>query len=79
MFKPIPVAIRLRYLRAKPPTGFISFISLTSIPGIAIAVMVLITTLAVLSCFHRAIRDRLLRSLSHPTVTAARQALEPVP
>ena len=35
MFKPIPVAIGLRYLRAKRRNGFISFISLASILGIA--------------------------------------------
>src|SRR5688572_5598910 len=33
MFKPIPVAIGLRYLRAKRRNGFISFISLASILG----------------------------------------------
>ena len=46
MFKPIPVAIGLRYLRAKRRNGFISFISLASILGIAIGVAALITTLA---------------------------------
>ena len=38
MFKPIPVAIGLRYLRAKRRNGFISFISMASILGIAIGV-----------------------------------------
>ncbi len=35
MFKPVQVAIGLRYLRAKRRNGFISFISLASILGIA--------------------------------------------
>lgn len=70
MFTPIPVAIGLRYLRAKRRNGFISFISLASILGIAIGVAALITTLAVMSGFQREIRDRLLQMAAHATVTA---------
>lgn len=70
MFKPIPVAIGLRYLRAKRRNGFISFISLASILVIAIGVMVLITTLAVMSGFQREIRDRMLQMAAHATVSA---------
>ena len=39
MFKPLPVAIGLRYLRAKRRNGFISFISMASILGIALGVL----------------------------------------
>jgi lipoprotein-releasing system permease protein len=70
MFKPIPVAIGLRYLRAKRRNGFISFISLASILGIAIGVAALITTLAVMSGFQREIRDRMLQMAAHATITA---------
>jgi lipoprotein-releasing system permease protein len=70
MFKPIPVAIGLRYLRAKRRNGFISFISMASILGIAIGVAALITTLAVMSGFQREIRDRMLQMAAHATVTA---------
>lgn len=70
MFKPIPVAIGLRYLRAKRRNGFISFISLASIAGIALGVMALITTLAVMSGFQREIRDRMLQMAAHATVSA---------
>ncbi|MCR6661691.1 MAG: lipoprotein-releasing ABC transporter permease subunit [Luteimonas sp.] len=76
MFKPIPVAIGLRYLRAKRRNGFISFISFASIIGIALGVMVLITTLAVMSGFQREIRDRMLGMVSHATVTADGRAME---
>jgi lipoprotein-releasing system permease protein len=69
MFKPIPVAIGLRYLRAKRRNGFISFISLASILGIALGVMALITTLAVMSGFQREIRDRMLQMAAHATVS----------
>src|SRR5687768_9050957 len=70
MFKPIPVAIGLRYLRAKRRNGFISFISLASILGIALGVTALITTLAVMSGFQREIRDRMLQMAAHATVSA---------
>ncbi len=70
MFRPLPVAIGLRYLRAKRRNGFISFISLASILGIALGVTVLITTLAVMSGFQKEIRDRLLQMSAHATVSA---------
>jgi len=70
MYSPLPLAIGLRYLRAKRRNGFISFISLASILGIAIGVMVLITTLAVMSGFQREIKERMLGMVAHATVTA---------
>ncbi|MDR2872773.1 MAG: lipoprotein-releasing ABC transporter permease subunit [Xanthomonadaceae bacterium] len=70
MFKPVPIAIGLRYLRAKRRNGFISFISLASILGIALGVTVLITTLAVMNGFQREIRDRLLQMTAHATISA---------
>ncbi len=70
MFKPIPVAIGLRYLRAKRRNSFISFISLASMLGIALGVAALITTLAVMSGFQREIRDRMLQMAAHATVSA---------
>ena len=76
MFKPIPVAIGLRYLRAKRRNGFISFISLASILGIALGVAALITTLAVMSGFQQEIRDRMLQMAAHATVSAFGEPLE---
>ena len=70
MLRPIPAAIGLRYLRAKRRNGFISFISLASILGIAIGVTVLITTLAVMSGFQKEIRDRMLGMVAHATISA---------
>jgi lipoprotein-releasing system permease protein len=70
MFNPVPVAIGLRYLRAKRRNGFISFISMASILGIAIGVAALITTLAVMTGFQREIRDRMLQMAAHATITA---------
>ncbi|MDO5504851.1 MAG: lipoprotein-releasing ABC transporter permease subunit [Pseudoxanthomonas suwonensis] len=76
MFKPIPVAIGLRYLRAKRRNGFISFISLASVLGIAIGVIALITTLAVMSGFQREIRDRMLQMAAHATISAEGQPMD---
>jgi lipoprotein-releasing system permease protein len=76
MFKPIPVAIGLRYLRAKRRNGFISFISLASILGIALGVAALITTLAVMSGFQKEIRDRMLGMAAHATVTGYGEPLQ---
>ena len=69
MFKPVPVAIGLRYVRAKRRNGFISFISMASILGIALGVIALITTLAVMGGFQREIRDRMLQMAAHATVS----------
>ena len=76
MFKPIPVAIGLRYLRAKRRNGFISFISLASILGIALGVTALITTLSVMSGFQREIRDRMLQMAAHTTVSGYGEPLQ---
>ncbi len=76
MFRPLPVAIGLRYLRAKRRNGFISFISLASILGIALGVTALITTLAVMSGFQKEIRDRMLGMAAHATVSGYGQPLQ---
>ena len=76
MFKPVPVAIGLRYLRAKRRNGFISFISFASMLGIALGVAVLITTLAVMSGFQREIRDRMLQMAAHATVSGYGEPLQ---
>lgn len=52
MYKPLPLYIGLRYMRAKKKSHFVSFISLTSMLGIAMGVMVLITVLSVMNGFH---------------------------
>ncbi|MFN7519796.1 MAG: lipoprotein-releasing ABC transporter permease subunit [Lysobacteraceae bacterium] len=76
MFQPLPLAIGLRYLRAKRRNRFISFISAASILGIIIGVIALITTIAVMSGFQREIRDRLLGSVAHVTVEGTRAGLD---
>ncbi|MCI3953331.1 MAG: Lipoprotein releasing system, transrane protein LolC/E family, partial [Burkholderiales bacterium] len=52
--------IGLRYTRAKQRTRFISFISIISVVGMALGMMVLITVLSVMNGFQREIRTRIL-------------------
>ncbi len=69
MFKPLVFYIGLRYTRAKRRTQFISFITLTSILGIALGVSALITVLSVMNGFEAELRERILGMTSHATVT----------
>lgn len=69
MLKPYEVAIGLRYLRSKNKNRFVSFISLTSVFGIAIAVAVLIIVMSVMNGFEHEVRDRILTVVSHGAIT----------
>ena len=60
MFKPLPLFIGLRYTRAKKNNHFVSFISLSSMLGIGLGVMVLITVLSVMNGFDDEIHKRFL-------------------
>ena len=52
MYKPLEAFIGLRYVRAKRRNHFISFISLTSMMGIALGVTTLITVISVMNGFE---------------------------
>jgi lipoprotein-releasing system permease protein len=69
MFRPLELFIGLRYTHTKRRTHFISFISLTSMLGIALGVMALITVLSVMNGFEKELRARILGMASHATVT----------
>ncbi|TIC83655.1 lipoprotein-releasing ABC transporter permease subunit [Crenobacter intestini] len=69
MSVPFEVMIGLRYLRAKRRNGFISFISLASVIGIALGVAALIIVLSVMNGFQKEIRGRLLGVASHVEVS----------
>lgn len=70
MFKPAALFIGLRYTRAKRRNHFISFISLVSMIGIALGVMVLITVLSVMNGFDREIQNRVFSMVPPVTVTS---------
>lgn len=69
MFKPVELFIGLRYTRAKRRNHFISFISLSSMLGIALGVLAMITVLSVMNGFEKEVRERMLDMISHLTVT----------
>lgn len=68
MFRPIALYIGLRYTRAKRRNHFISFISMTSMIGIALGVMVLITVLSVMNGFDQQIRQHFFAMAQQVTV-----------
>jgi lipoprotein-releasing system permease protein len=57
-----------RYLRATQGRGFLSFISLVSVLGLAIGVAVLIVVLSVMNGFERELKTRILSVTSHATL-----------
>ena len=69
MFRPLILFIGLRYMRGRQRTQFISFITLTSVLGIALGVSALITVLSVMNGFESELRERILGMTSHTTVT----------
>ena len=76
MFKPLIFYIGLRYTRAKRRTQFISFITLTSVMGIALGVTALITVLSVMNGFQAELRERILGMTAHATLTGIYGQLE---
>jgi len=69
MFRPLELFIGLRYTRAKRRNHFISFISLTSMLGIALGITALITVLSVMNGFQQELRGRILSMTAHATIS----------
>ncbi len=61
--------VGLRYTRAKRRNHFISFISMTSMVGIALGVAALIVVLSVMNGFQQELRSRILGVASHLQIT----------
>ncbi len=70
MFRPLPFFIGLRYTRAKRRNHFISFISLISMLGLTLGVMVMILVLSVMNGFDRELRTRILGMVPHATISS---------
>src|SRR5262245_3467888 len=68
--------IGLRYTRAKRRNHFISFISLTSMLGIALGVAALIVVLSVMNGFQKEVRARILGVVAHVQITGGDNRLE---
>jgi lipoprotein-releasing system permease protein len=68
VFRPVSLFLGLRYTRAKRRNHFISFISLSSMLGIALGVTVLITVLSVMNGFDQEIKNRIFEFAPQITV-----------
>ncbi len=67
---PFEYFVGLRYTRAKRRNHFISFISMTSMAGIALGVAALIVVLSVMNGFQKELRARILGVASHVQLSA---------
>jgi lipoprotein-releasing system permease protein len=76
MFGPFEAFIGLRYVRAKRRNHFISFISMTSMLGVALGVLALITVLSVMNGFEKELTDRILGMASHATVISRNKSMD---
>ena len=77
MFKlPFEWLLGLRYIRAKRRNGFISFISMSSMIGIALGVTALITVMSIMNGFQQELRERILGMTAHMTISQAQNSLQ---
>ncbi len=65
----LELSIGLRYTQAQKNNRMVSFISLASIIGISLGVIVLIVVLSVMNGFEHAMRDRILSMIPHITIS----------
>ena len=68
MFNTYEAMIGLRYVRAKRRNHFISFISMSSMIGVALGVMALITVISVMNGFEKELKERILGMASHAVI-----------
>ena len=68
MFRPLSIFIGTRYTRAKRRNHFISFISLTSMIGLALGVLAMIVVLSVMNGFQKEMSARILGMVPHATI-----------
>src|ERR1700744_3667435 len=69
MATPYEWLIGTGYLRSTHRRGFVSFVALMSVLGLALGVAVLIVVLSVMNGFERELRNRILSVTAHATVT----------
>jgi len=68
MFRPLSIFIGARYTRAKRRNHFISFISMTSMIGLSLGVLAMITVLSVMNGFQREMSARILGMVPHAMI-----------
>lgn len=69
MFKPLSLFVGLRYTLTRKRSFFLSFVSLISMLGISLGVLILIVALAVINGSITTLRAEALKSVPHVTVT----------
>ena len=79
MFKPLPLFIAARYLRAKRKNRFAALVSAVSVAGIGLGVAVLLIVLSVMNGFEREVAARILGMTADATVFAAPETLRDWP
>ena len=72
MFRPLSIFIGARYTRAKRRKNFISFISMTSMIGLALGVLAMIVVLSVMNGFQREMSSRILGMVPHASILGAK-------
>lgn len=75
MYKPLALFMGLRYTRSRKKNHFVSFISLSSMLGIGLGVMVLVTVLSVMNGFDEEIHNRFFGMAPEITVTGIGEKL----
>jgi len=68
MFRPFPLFVGLRYSLTRKRNFFLSFVSLISMLGISLGVLILIVALSVMNGSIAVLRDEALKSVPHVTV-----------
>jgi lipoprotein-releasing system permease protein len=68
MFRPLSIFIGARYTRAKRRNHFISFISMTSMIGLALGVLAMIVVLSVMNGFQKEMSNRVLGMVPHAMI-----------
>lgn len=71
MFKPLSLFIGLRYTLTRKRSFFLSFVSLISMLGVSLGVLILIVALAVINGSITTLRTEALKSVPHVTVSGA--------
>ena len=74
-YLPFELWIAYRYIKFKQKNSFISFISMTSMVGIALGVSALIIILSVMNGFQDELRARILGVASHIEITSSNNTL----
>ncbi len=72
MFRPLSIFIGTRYTRAKRRNHFISFISMTSMIGLALGVLAMIVVLSVMNGFQQEMSSRILGMVPHAVIDGVR-------